>query len=38
MAERVGLEFTRKRRFNNFNNIERTADIVKQMENSSKQC
>jgi hypothetical protein len=35
MAERVGLEFTRKRRFNN---IEHTAGTVKQLEENGKQC
>jgi hypothetical protein len=35
MAERVGFEFTRKRRFNN---IEHTAGTVKQLEDNGKQC
>jgi hypothetical protein len=34
MAERVGFEFTRKR---SFNNIERTAGTVKQLEDNGKQ-
>jgi hypothetical protein len=31
----VGFEFTRKR---SFNNIERTAGTIKQLEDSGKQC
>ena len=34
LAERVGFEFTRKR---SFNNIERAAGTVKQLEGSGKQ-
>ena len=35
LAERVGSEFTRKR---SFNNMERSAGTLKQLEGSGKQC